>query len=50
MHAILQFIREYGLFIGLPLLFLVVVAWIFRPEAKRRYEEDGKLPFRDGQP
>jgi cbb3-type cytochrome oxidase subunit 3 len=31
----------------IPLLFVVVVAWIFRPAAKKRYKADGSIPFEE---
>jgi cbb3-type cytochrome oxidase subunit 3 len=33
------------LYWAIPLLFLVVVAWIYRPTAKKRYKADGSIPF-----
>lgn len=45
MDHILQFLTQYGLFIGIPLLFMGIVAWIYRPGAKKRYVADGNLPF-----
>lgn len=45
MDSLLHIISEYGLFLGIPLAFLAVVAWIYRPSARRRYEDDGRIPF-----
>jgi cbb3-type cytochrome oxidase subunit 3 len=45
MYQIGNFLSDYGLFLGIPLAFLAVVAWIYRPSAKKRYEADGNLPF-----
>ena len=43
---------EYVYYLGIPLLFLVLVAWIFRSGKKRQYANDGNIPFnrdsRDG--
>jgi cbb3-type cytochrome oxidase subunit 3 len=38
-------IGEYWHYFGIPLLFLAIVAWIYRPTAKKRYEADGNIPF-----
>lgn len=45
MNTLLQFLATYGLFLGLPLLFLAIVAWVYRPGAKRAYRADGRIPF-----
>lgn len=45
MNQLINLLREYGLFLGLPLLFLGIVFWIYRPGARKRYEEDARLPF-----
>ncbi len=45
MDQLVDLFAKYGLFIGLPLLFLLIVAWIYRPSAKKRFEADGNLPF-----
>ena len=45
MSQLANFLAEYGLYLGIPLVFLLIVAWIFRPGAKKRYEADGNLPF-----
>ncbi len=45
MSTFLHFASEYGLFLGIPLIFLAVVAWIYRPGARKRYQDDGKIPF-----
>lgn len=33
--------------IWLLILFVGIVFWAFRPKNKRRFEKDGKIPFRD---
>ena len=38
-------IGTWILFLGLPLLFLAIVAWVYRPGASRNYEADGRIPF-----
>jgi len=45
MDAIVEFLTLYGFFLGIPLLFFVIVLWIYRPSAKKRYQADGNLPF-----
>jgi cbb3-type cytochrome oxidase subunit 3 len=45
MQTILAFLKDYGWFIGLPLAFLVLLAWVYRPGARRRYQRDGAIPF-----
>lgn len=36
---------EYWLYLGIPLAFLAIVAWVYRPAAKTRYQADGEIPF-----
>lgn len=50
MNAIWSFLQQYGWFIGVPLLFLIVVAYVFRPSARKRYQRDGEIPFADQPP
>jgi len=38
---------DYVWYFGIPLAFLVVVAWIYRPSAKKRYEEDAEIPLHE---
>ena len=45
MNQLLELLSTYGLFLGLPLLFILIVFWIYRPGAKRRYAADGNIPF-----
>lgn len=47
MDALWLFLQQYGWFIGVPLLFIVVVAYILRPSARKRYEHDGEILFED---
>jgi cbb3-type cytochrome oxidase subunit 3 len=42
---LINFVLTYGWFIGIPLVFLVIVFYIMRPSAKRRYREDAEIPF-----
>lgn len=45
MNQLANLLMEYWLFLGIPLAFLAVVAWIYRPSAKKRYQADGNIPF-----
>jgi cbb3-type cytochrome oxidase subunit 3 len=41
-------IAEYGLYLVVPLIFVAIVLWVYRPAAKRRYKADGMIPFDAG--
>jgi cbb3-type cytochrome oxidase subunit 3 len=43
----LNMLHLYILFFGIPLAFLAVVIWVYRRGAKRRYREDGEIPFHE---
>ncbi|MFA5082858.1 MAG: CcoQ/FixQ family Cbb3-type cytochrome c oxidase assembly chaperone [Hydrogenophilaceae bacterium] len=45
MEQFINMFSDYSLYFGIPLLFLAIVAWVFRPGAKKRYQADGKIPF-----
>lgn len=45
MDDIINFIVQNAFFFGIPLIFIGVVIWVFRPSAKKRYQADAKLPF-----
>lgn len=47
MNQLVNMLAEYGLYLGIPLVFLAVVAWIYRSSARKRYEDDGEMPFRE---
>ncbi len=47
MNTIFEFLRDYGLYLLIPLVFIAIVAWIYRPGAKRRYVADGNIPFNE---
>lgn len=34
-------------FIGIPVVFVLILLYVFRPGAKRRYRSDAQIPFRD---
>ena len=38
-------LAEYWLYMVVPLIFVAIVIWIYRPSAKRRYKADGDIPF-----
>ena len=50
MQRFLQWLSDYGWFIGIPLGFIVIVVYVLRPGAKKRYEEDGRIPLEDKNP
>jgi cbb3-type cytochrome oxidase subunit 3 len=50
MTSLLDLLSRYGWFFGVPIVFLVVIAWVFRPGAGRRYRKDAKMPFEDDDP
>jgi cbb3-type cytochrome oxidase subunit 3 len=45
MNQTVSMLTEYWLYWGVPLVFLVIVIWIYRPNAKKRYKADGSIPF-----
>jgi cbb3-type cytochrome oxidase subunit 3 len=45
MDPLINRVAEYGLYLLIPLAFLAVVAWIYRPSAKKHYLADGNIPF-----
>jgi len=45
MDPFVDMLTEYGLYIAMPVAFLAVVLWIYRPSAKKRYKADGNIPF-----
>lgn len=47
MGSFIDLIAEYGLFLGIPLIFLVAVVWLYRPGAGKRYRKDGEIPFHE---
>lgn len=36
---------DYWLYMVVPLIFVAIVIWVYRPSAKRRYKSDGNIPF-----
>ena len=47
MTQIFSLLMEYGYYVGILLALVAVVVWIYRPSAKKRYEADGNIPFRE---
>jgi len=45
MDHLLELVAAYGVYLGIPLVFLAIVVWVYRPGAKKQYEADGNLPF-----
>jgi cbb3-type cytochrome oxidase subunit 3 len=34
-------------YIGIPLVFLIIVIYVFRAGARRRYDRDARIPFEE---
>jgi cbb3-type cytochrome oxidase subunit 3 len=49
MSRFIDLMSTYGLFLGIPILFLLIIFWVYRPSARRRYREDASLPFAEGE-
>jgi cbb3-type cytochrome oxidase subunit 3 len=47
MNQFFNMLTEYGYYLGLPLALLAIVAWVYRPSAKMRYQADGTIPFNE---
>jgi hypothetical protein len=47
MDSFTDLVTAYGLFLGIPLIFLVIVVWVYRPGSGNRYREDGEIPFHE---
>ena len=45
MDAIADFSWAYAWYLLIPVVFIALVVWIYRPGAKGRYTADGKIPF-----
>jgi cbb3-type cytochrome oxidase subunit 3 len=46
MNQLVNILAQYGLYLGIPLALLAIVAWVYRPSAKKRYQADGNIPFK----
>jgi cbb3-type cytochrome oxidase subunit 3 len=38
---------QYIWLIGIPIAFLLIVVYVFRPRGKKRYEQDARIPFKE---
>jgi cbb3-type cytochrome oxidase subunit 3 len=38
-------VGEYWLYVIVPVIFVAIVLWVYRPSAKKRYKADGRIPF-----
>ena len=47
MTQIFSLLMEYGYYVGIALALVAAIVWIYRPSAKKRYEADGNIPFRE---
>lgn len=47
MSGLIDVFTTYGLFLGIPLIFLLIVLWVYRPGAGKGYREDGEIPFHE---
>jgi len=47
MNQFVTMLSEYGLYLCIPLVFLAIVLWVYRPSGKKRYQADGNIPFDD---
>jgi cbb3-type cytochrome oxidase subunit 3 len=47
MTQIINMISEYWLYLGIPLVFLAIAVWVYRPTAIKRYKADGNIPFEE---
>jgi cbb3-type cytochrome oxidase subunit 3 len=45
MNQFVIMLPEYGLYVSIPLVFLAIVLWVYRPSGKKRYQADGNIPF-----
>lgn len=47
MNELLSKLAPYLWLIGIPLLFLLLVLYVFRPGAKRKYRNKAQIPFEE---
>lgn len=47
MSAVIENWQYYIWFIGIPVIFIIIVLWIMRPKAKKHWKEDAQIPFRE---
>lgn len=47
MNAVLGHWMDYIWFVGIPVLFILIVLWVLRPKAKKHWKQDAQIPFAD---
>jgi len=47
MNQISILLAEYWVYFCVPLIFLGVVVWVFRPTGKASFQADGEIPFEE---
>lgn len=50
MTNLMNFLSSYGWFFAIPVAFLAVIAWVYRPGADKRYRDDARIPFKQDGP
>ena len=40
-------VSSYVLYIGIPVLFVLIIFYLFRPGARRKYRRDAQIPFKE---
>jgi cbb3-type cytochrome oxidase subunit 3 len=50
MEQVLETLLPYFVWIAVPVAFVLLVIWIYRPGARRRYQQDAEIPFREDKP
>lgn len=44
---LVELLEQYGWFDGIPIAFLTIVWFVFRPKRKKRYEQEARIPFEE---
>ena len=47
MSQLADLVTEYGLYAASLVAFIAIMAWVFRPSAKQRYQANGRIPFNE---
>lgn len=50
MDQLLETLVRYLIWFGIPVAFVLLVMWIYRPGARRRYQKDATIPFHEDKP
>ena len=50
MEQLLETLVPYLIWFGIPVAFVLLVIWVFRPGARRRYQKDATIPFQEDKP